>query len=125
MVQVSIAIAASKRSSSKGQFGACPYDLTLKPAGRWAIISADGSTAVDRQAGGRHVGHAASGSCALGSAWRRQRFEDARGQPGARIPDLDRDKLVAGGIVVSEATRHPLADDVVGLAGREPGDVGV
>jgi len=44
---------------------------------------------------------------------------------GAGTPDLDRDELVAGAVVVAEAIRYALADDIIGFPGRELGDVGV
>jgi hypothetical protein len=31
---------------------------------------------------------------------------------------------MSGAVVVAEAARHALADDIVGFAGREPSDVG-
>lgn len=61
----------------------------------------------------------------MSCTWRWQRFEDARRQTRARVPDLDCDERVAGAVVVAETARHALADDVVRLAGWKPGDVGV
>ena len=43
---VSTAIAASKASSAKGSASALARTAGAAPAGRWAIISAEGSTAV-------------------------------------------------------------------------------
>lgn len=67
----------------------------------------------------------ALGSCALCCARRWQCFEDACRKASACVPDLKGHKLVSGAVIVSKATRHSLADDIVGLAGWEPGDVGV
>lgn len=54
---------------------------------------------------------------------RRQGFKQGSGQTGAGIPDLDRDQRVGGAVVVAESARNALTDDVVGLAGGEPGNV--
>src|SRR5689334_17970128 len=66
-----------------------------------------------------------SGGGALRGSRRGQRFEDAGGQARAGIPNLDRDELVTGPVVVSQAARNALADDIARFPGREPGDVGV
>lgn len=65
------------------------------------------------------------GSCALCCARRWQRLKDARREAGACVPDLDGHELMGGAVVVSKAAGHALADDIIGLPGWEPGDVGV
>lgn len=54
-----------------------------------------------------------------------KRFKNACRKASACVPDLDGDKLVRGSVVVSKATGHALADDIVGFAGWEPGDISV
>lgn len=61
----------------------------------------------------------------MSDARRRQRLKNARWQASTGVPDLYRDKLVAGAVVVTEATGDSLADDIVRLAGRKPGYVGI
>jgi len=64
-----------------------------------------------------------SGGRAVSCAWRGQRFQDARGEAGARVPDLDRNECMTRAVVISKPPWDALADDIVGLPGREPGDV--
>jgi hypothetical protein len=61
---------------------------------------------------------------ALGGARIWQRLQDARRKAGARVPDLDCDQAVGSAIVIAKAPGNALADDIVGLPGREPGDIG-
>ena len=49
---VSTAIAASKLSSSNGSASALACTTVAPSGGRWAIITADGSTAVTSRSGG-------------------------------------------------------------------------
>ena len=49
---VMIAIAASKLASAKGSASALACTAGAAPGGRWAIITADGSTAVTSRSGG-------------------------------------------------------------------------
>ena len=49
---VRTAIAASKLASAKGSASALACTAGAAPGGRWAIITADGSTAVTSRSGG-------------------------------------------------------------------------
>ena len=49
---VSTAIAASKAPSSNGSASAAAWTAGAASGGRWAIITADGSTAVTSRSGG-------------------------------------------------------------------------
>jgi hypothetical protein len=49
---VSTAIAASKLASAKGSASALALHRGRRVGGRWAIITADGSTAVTSRSGG-------------------------------------------------------------------------
>jgi hypothetical protein len=49
---VRIAIAASKLSSAKGSASAAAWTTGADPAGRWPIISVEGSTAVTLRSAG-------------------------------------------------------------------------
>lgn len=57
--------------------------------------------------------------------WGWQCLQDARGKARAGVPNLDCDQPMRGSVVVAEAAWDPLTDDIVGLPGWEPSDIGV
>jgi hypothetical protein len=54
-----------------------------------------------------------------------QRVEDVTAKPFAGVPDLYCDELMGAFVVVAQPAGNTFADDVVGLSGGDPGDVGV
>lgn len=74
--------------------------------------------------GGEDRGRAL-GRCAACAARRWKRRKQLSRKALAGRPDLDPDNLVAAGIVVEQSPLDLLADDVIGVAGGKPGDIGI
>jgi hypothetical protein len=68
-----------------------------------------------------------SGGASRASTGRRcwQRVEHRLREAAAGVPDLERDDLVGGCVVIDQAPTDLFADDVLGMTGGEPSDVGV
>src|SRR5271155_335350 len=73
----------------------------------------------------RLLASARSGRGAVRGAGCGQRVEQCAGQAGAGVPDLERDDLVGAGVVVDQTPVDLFAEDVLGVAGGQPGDVGL